>query len=156
MTIRSEIELLTKESKGKSLEAKVVVEKARTDKRLPALNKHLWGLSEADLAMEARLARAHRLIIRLNIVTVQGVSTRMLIHTNGTRGYQPTETVAQTPNLAIAKLLQLRGDIRRARDRLHNFSMILDPDVAASIDAALGTAERLTERPNYEVSGAVA
>lgn len=140
MSIRDEVELLMREAKG-PLTAEVGVERAKNKKRYPALHEHIWGTSEKELAQEARLARMHQLLIRIQITTAEGKTTRLYVHTRGVPGYQPLQHVVSNYNLAATKLAQLREDIGRARARLSGFAAALPGDVATEIDDALAVAE---------------
>ena len=145
MSIRSEIDVLIAESDGDPVTAEHVVDQARDAARFPALNEHLWRVSEATLAREARLARAHKLLIRIHVTSSEGTVTRLLMHTRDTKGYRRADLIAATPDLASIKLKQLAADIGRARERLRAFRSILPDDVADDIDAALRQAvERAT------------
>jgi hypothetical protein len=143
MSKRNEIEkLMTEcEAKGVTLTATYMVERARDEAEFPALNKHLWQVDEAILAQEARVSRAHRLLVTLHVTTGEGVTTRLLMHTRGTTGYQPVATVTGNPDLAATKLKQLTEDIGRARARLRAFQSALPEDVTEGIDEALEQAE---------------
>ena len=144
-SIRTEVEKLIKLAGDNALTAQAVVEAAKDEKTYPALHAHLWLVQEAKLAAEARLARAHHLLIRIQITTREGITTRLLVHTRDVEGYQPVALVAATPNLAKSKLAQLRADIGRARERLLSFSAILDPELIADVDNALRNAEKRLE-----------
>lgn len=144
MSMREEIQTIITEAEdaGMPITASAVVEKARDADQFPSLNKHLWQVPEADLASEARLHRAHRLLITMHVTIPEtGEKTRMLVHTNGVPGYQPISAVARVPDLALAKLRQLTEDIARARGRLRNFKASLPDDIATEIDEALEAAE---------------
>lgn len=143
MSKRDEIRQLTEAATatGEALTAEKVVEAARNEQTYPFLHAHLWGISEAELAGEARISRAHRLIISLHVTVGDGVTTRLLVHTRGVAGYHPYPAVAATPNLASMKLAQLTEDIARARGRLRSFRAVLPEEVSAEIDEALAQAE---------------
>lgn len=148
MSKRDEIQKLTEEcqDKGINLTAPYVVEAARDAAAYPGLHQYLWAPSEAVLANEARLTRVHRLMISLNITIGDGITTRLLMHTQGIDGYAPYSSIVRNPDLAASKLLQLTEDIARARGRLRAFREVLPEDVSTGIDAALETAElRATE-----------
>jgi hypothetical protein len=122
--------------------AEVVVERARDVQQFPALHAHLWAVAEADLAQEARVGRAHRLLITLKVTIPEtGESTRMMVHAQGMQGYQSLSSFTQKPDLMRVKLKQLADDISRARSRLAGFRSAIPDDVADEIDAALATAE---------------
>lgn len=129
------------ESRGASLTAPAIVEAAKDQKAWPSLYKHLWEVPETDLAMEARLARAHRLMISVTITTEEGVRTRLFLHTNQYDGYRPLDAVLSNKNLAGVKFAELTADISRARARLRSFRAMLPTDLAADIDADLERAE---------------
>lgn len=149
MSMREEIQSIITEAEdsGLSITAAAVVEKAKDAEQFPALNKHLWQVPEADLAQEARLTRAHRLLITMHVTIPEtGERTRMLVHTSGVPGYQPISAVARVPDLALAKMRQLADDIARARGRLRAFKAALPDDIATEIDEALQEAETRTNR----------
>ncbi len=143
MSARAEIKLMmeTATAAGKTLTAPEVVAAAKDAAQWPALNQHLWQVAEADLAAEARLARAHRLLIAIVVTTGDGVTTRANLHVDGAPGYVALSTVLSTPNLAMSKLQELTADINRARGRLRAFRAALPDDLADEIDAALQQAE---------------
>ena len=143
MSKREEIDKLTAEcgAKNLALTAPYMVEAARNAETYPNLHIYLWGPSEAILAAEARLTRAHRLLIAINVTIGDGVKTRHLMHIRGQDGYQPYTSVIRNPDLASLKLLQLTEDIARARGRLRAFREVLPEDVSAEIDTALEAAE---------------
>lgn len=159
MSARDELQRIIEEAetKGSSITAPFVVEKAKDAEKYPALNKHLWQVPEADLAAEARLSRAHRLLITMRVTVADtGETTRMLVHTAGTPGYQPIGTVTKTPDLAMAKMRQLAEDIARARGRLRAFKAALPDDIATEIDEALEQAETRTNEALRPVSAEAA
>jgi len=143
MSARLEIKRMMDESEaaGTSLTAPVVVEKAKNAEVWPALHKHLWSVPEADLASEARLARAHRLMISIEVTTEEGILTRMLLHTEGTPGYQSLDTIKGNKNLAALKLQELTQDISRSRAKLRAFKAALPSDLVDEIDEFLARAE---------------
>lgn len=140
MSIREEVEKLVEAAEG-NITAEHVVEQAKDKETFPALHKHLWEVSEADLAAEARISRAHRLLITVRVVTGEGETTRMLVHTRGVPGYRPLSSIVTNPDLAASKLTQLTEDIARARGRLRAFRAAIHEDIADAIDEALETAE---------------
>jgi hypothetical protein len=91
--------------------------------------------------MEARLTRAHRLLISIKVTTEAGITTRMFVHTRGTDGYQSLKSVSNNPDLAATKLGELTADIGRARARLRAFRAAIPDDIGDEIDEALETAE---------------
>lgn len=144
MSKRDEIEKLTQECQEKglpTLTAPYMVEAAQNAEAYPNLHAYLWAPSEAELAAEARLARAHRLMISLNITIGDGVITRLLMHTPGIGGYSPYSSVISNLDLAATKLRQLTEDIARARGRLRAFRSALPEDIGTEIDDALAKAE---------------
>ena len=143
MSMREEIRKLTAayETENKNITAEAIVEAAKDAKAYPFLHQHLWEVSAETLATEARVARAHRLLISVRIVTEEGNTTRLLMHTPGVPGYRQTSHVASSPDLAAIKLRQLTDDISRSRARLNEFRSIVPSDIADEIDAALSTAE---------------
>ena len=143
MSRRLEIEKLTQEldAKGAGLTAPLMVEATKDADAYPELHKYLWGASEAVLAAEARLTRAHRLLIAINVTIGDGVKARQFMHIRGTTGYQPYGTIIRNPDLAAVKLRQLTEDIARARGRLRAFRDVLPETVSAEIDEALEAAE---------------
>lgn len=144
MSMRDEIKQLSTEyeARGATLTADDVVRSAQDADKYPGLHDHLWGVSETILAHEARLARAHKLIISIRVVQEEGVESRLYIHTPGIAGYQPLKKVLATPDLAVARLQQLSADVGRARQRLREFRMLLPGEVADAIDASLEASER--------------
>lgn len=142
MTIRDEIDIITREAKaaGETLTAERVVASARKAKQFPLLHEHLWNVPEKDLAAEARLARAHKLIIRLTVTTEDGNNVRSFLHTRQEKGYRPISEVSVNTSLAAIKLQELTADIGRARQRLAAFRSVLSDVVADDIDAALARA----------------
>jgi len=146
--MRDEIRTLADdyEKQGRSVTAEIVVEAAKDAAKYPRLNEHLWQVAEADLANEARITRAHRLLISITIVSEEGATTRLLVHTPGTAGYRPLTSVVSSPDLASIKLRQLTDDIARSRGRLRDFKAFVPSDVADEIDAALEEAEQKANR----------
>ncbi len=142
MSIREEVEQIIAASKTENITAEQVVDAAKNRKKYPNLHKHLWEVPEPELAAEARIARAHRLLISVRVVTGEGQTTRMMVHTRGVPGYRPIESVTSNANLASLKLQQLTEDIARARGRLSAFKAMIAGDVADEIDEALETAEK--------------
>lgn len=142
MTIRDEINAINNEAEAASetMTAERVVEAARNAKRFPLLNEHLWKVSQSDLAAEARLARAHKLIIRLTVTTDDGNNVRSFLHTRQEKGYRSIATVSGNTSLAAIKLQELTADIGRARQRLAAFRSVLPEAVADDIDGALAQA----------------
>ncbi len=125
----------------KTLTAEYLVKAAKDGNTYPMLYAHLWSPSEAKLAAEARLARAHRLLITITVTVGEGVKTRLYWHTKGTKGYAKYEKILASKDLAQVKLDQLIEDIARARGRLRVFRALLPDSVAEEIDAALQAAE---------------
>lgn len=159
MSMREEIETIIRDAEATDsvVTATAVVEKARDAEKYPALNKHLWQVDEALLAQEARISRAHRLLITMRIVIPEtGETTRMLVHTPGTDGYRPINSVTKVPDLAMAKMRQLAEDISRARGRLRAFRAALPDELATEIDEALEQAEQRTNAALAPVSEASA
>lgn len=134
------------ELKGRTLTAEMLVEAAKSKRKYPKLHEHLWAVSEAELAMEARIQRAHSIIVQIRFTTEEGATTRTLVHTKGTKGYQPVQAVAANANLAALKLQQLAEDIGRAKDRLRNFKSILPFDVADEIEDLLERAQNRAQQ----------
>ena len=144
MSMRSELKTIieTQEAAEAAVTAAVVVERARDAAAYPDLNRHLWQVPDADLAAEARLARAHRLLITLHVTVAEtGETTRMLVHTTGVPGYQSMDSISRIPDLAAAKIKSLLEDIGRARARLRAFRAALPENVAIDVDEALEAAE---------------
>lgn len=141
MSRREEIESIIKDVGEDGITAETIVEKARNARKYPSLNEHLWAVSEEDLAMEARVMRAHKLMYTISVTTGAGERTRLLVHTRGVSGYQTLEKVVSTPDLAAAKLQQLAQDIARARARLRGFRSALPDAVADEVDELLARAE---------------
>lgn len=144
MSKRDEIERLTEEcaARGQPLTAPFMVEAAQDAETYPSLHEYLWVPSEETLAAEARLTRAHRLLISINVTIGDGIKTRHMMHIRGHEGYRPHDTIITNPDLAAEKLRQLTEDIARARGRLRVFRDILPEAVSLEIDAALEKAER--------------
>ena len=148
MSKRDEINKLMDDctTKGINLTGPYMVEAAQNAETYPALHEYLWAPSDAVLAAEARLTRAHRLLLAINVTLGDGVTTRHFMHVRGSTGYQPYSSVVRNPDLAALKLQQLTEDIARARGRLRAFREVLPEDVSTEIDAALEAAEtRATE-----------
>lgn len=156
MSLRSDVAKLIelRNAAGEPMTASFVVESARDAAAYPDLNRHLWQVPEADLAAEARLQRAHRLLITMTVTVAEtGDTTRMMVHTPGSPGYQSIEYVAKTPDIVVAKLRQLGEEIGRARARLRAFRAAISADVAAEIDDLLKEAEGKTaDAASSEVS----
>lgn len=144
MNMREEIRTLTAdhEADNKPVTAESVVEAAKDAAKYPALHEHLWAVSVETLATEARVARAHRLLISVRIVTEDGDSVRLLTHVPGMVGYQPSSRVASNVDLAAMKLAQLTIDIARSRARLREFKALLPAVIADEIDESLARAEQ--------------
>lgn len=142
--MRDEIRSITAEyeADNKAVTAEAVVEAAKDADKYPALHEHLWKVSADVLVTEARVARAHRLLISVRIVTEEGDSVRLLTHTPGIAGYRSTTHVAAQFDLAALKLRQLAEDISRSRARLREFKALVPGDVSNEIDSALEDAER--------------
>lgn len=145
MTTRAELEKLSDEAEaaGRSLTAEAVVEAAKDAKAFPELHTQLWAPSEAELAAEARLSRAHKMLISIRIITDEGSTSRMFVHTRSEPGYRPYEKVISSSDLAASKMRQLLQDIARARQRLASFKSLLDDTVAGELDDILARAERV-------------
>ena len=143
MSMRNEIKLITDayEAENRPITAEAIVEAAKNAETYPALNEHLWQVDAETLATEARLARAHRLLISIRIVTEEGNSTRLLTHIPGIAGYRSSGFIASQVDLAAIKLRQLTEDISRSRARLREFRSLVPSTVADEIDAALEAAE---------------
>ena len=153
MSRKSELDKII-EGNGGSITAEQVVQAARNKELYPELHAHLWEVPERELAEEARVARAHKLIIALRVVTEVGTTTRMMVHTIGTKGYQPAQAVAANVDLASMKLRQLAADVGRARERLRGFKAMLADDVADDIDKALDVATGAIERATAQETAA--
>lgn len=143
MSKREEIDRIADECAAKSmnLTAKYMVEAARDADTYPELNKYLWQVDTETLAAEARLDRAYRLLITINVTVGEGTRVRHMMHVRGMSGYQTYKTVASNPDLAALKLQQLTEDIARARGRLRAFREVLPEQVSMEIDEALEKAE---------------
>lgn len=148
MSMRDEIRTIADdyEKQGRNVTAEIVVEAANDAAKYPHLNEHLWQVPEADLVTEARIARAHRLLISIRVVSEEGATTRLLVHTPGTAGYRPITSIVGDVDLASIKLRQLTDDIARSRGRLRDFKAFVPSDIADAIDAALETAEQTASR----------
>lgn len=157
MTIRDEIKAINAEAEAanEALSAERVVAAARNAERFPALNEHLWQVPESELATEARIQRAHKLIIRLTVTTEGGNNVRSFLHTRNEKGYRSVDAVAASVNLATIKLRELTADIGRARQRLNAFRAALPDRVADEIDEALAQATARIEAAQA-ASGAAA
>lgn len=153
MSTRSEIDKLIAAARG-ALTAEAVVEAAKNAAKFPELHKHLWQVPEDELAQEARVQRAHKLLIRIRIVSEAGTTTRLLMHTPGVRGYQPTSTIVSIPDLANLKLQQLQADISRARERLRAFRSFIPDAISDEIDTALERAETAAKQTKTERASA--
>lgn len=146
-TLREEIDIIIGMSKsnGDSIKAEAVVEMAKNAEKFPALHKHLWEVPEEQLAAEARLQRAHKLLISIRVVTSDGHVTRMMVHTNSIEGYRPLTDVIASRDLAAEKLKQFSDDIGRARTRLHAFRSALNEDLVSELDDLLAKAQTKAE-----------
>ena len=120
MSLRTELKRVSEqfEARNQPLTADALVNEAQAAEAYPSLHAHFWGVSEAALAHEARLARAHRLIISIRVIVGDAPATRLLIHTQGETGYRTIDHVVKTFDLAAMKLRELQADIVRARARL--------------------------------------
>lgn len=160
MTLQNEMRLLVEEieKEGEAVAASLVVDRAKDSAKWPLLHKHFWEISEADLAQEAREARAHRLLIMLRVTIAEtGGTTRLMVHTRGQPGYASLPSVVSRPDLVALKLQQLREDIARARARLTAFRSALPDELADEIDAALAHAEQtMISRPTQSGAEAAA
>lgn len=158
MTLRNELKRASEqfEARNQPLTADALVKLAQDRaEEFPTLHSHFWGVSETVLAHEARLARAHRLIISIRVIVGEATETRMLVHTPGTPGYRPIENVVKTFDLAALRLRELQADIARARARLKEFQSLIPDEVALQIEDGLAAAERAAE-PRTTVMEAVA
>lgn len=144
MNMREEIRTYTAEceAQNKPVTADGVVEAAKDAEKFPALHEHLWAVSETTLAGEARITRAHRLLISVHVITEEGDRVRFLTHTPGLAGYRATTHVAAQVDLASMKLRQLTEEVARSRAKLREFRALVPSAVADEIDAALEQAER--------------
>ncbi len=148
MTLRNELKRASEqfEARNQALTADALVQLARDQAvEFPTLHAHFWEVAESALAHEARLARAHRLIISIRVIIGDATETRMLVHTPGTAGYRPIEDVVRTYDLAALRLRELQADISRARSRLREFQSLLPDAVALQIEENLASAERAAE-----------
>ena len=154
MSTREEITILSKAaaSRGETLTAESVVEAAKNATTYPSLHEQIWAVADADLVAEARLARAHRLIIRLTVVTDDGTTVRAFMHTREEKGYRPVSSLATNVSLASIKLAELTADIGRARHRLAGFKSILPAEITDEIDAALSRADDMIKRATASTS----
>jgi hypothetical protein len=147
MSTDSELKKMMEDLKGQPLTVDHAIERCRkAPATFPELHRKIWDRDESELAMEARRNIMHRLIIRMQMTTTEGVRHRWTVHTRTVPGYQKTETVRQDYNLAHAKLLELRQRVAAARERLRSFTMILSPDVAEEIDGHLAQVESIISR----------
>lgn len=144
MSMRNEIRELADhyEQQQKALTAEMVVEASKDAERFPHLNKHIWQEAEDTLLKEARIARAHKLLISVKITTEEGTTTRLMVHTPGLVGYRSYTHVATTFDLASVKLRQLIDDVSRARARLKEFRAVVPSEVIDDIDAHYEAAEK--------------
>jgi hypothetical protein len=157
MNMRTELKRASEqfEARNQPLTADALVDLAKSQADYPALHAHFWGVSETALAHEARLARAHRLIISIRVIIGDAPPTRLLVHTAGSQGYRPIDHVVKTFDLAAQKLMELQNDIARSRSRLREFRSLLPDDIAIQIDERLSEAERLTQlAPERALQGA--
>lgn len=155
MSAREEIQRIIEEAETDIITAEHVVEEARDAEKFPTLNKHLWEPDEADLAMEARVMRAHKLIYTIKVTAGEGERTQLLVHTRGIPGYQPLSSVVGNTDLAAMKMQQLTQDIARARGRLRSFRAAIPNAVADEVDDLLAKAEaKASGIPMLEVAAA--
>lgn len=156
MTIRSELEQLSKKAERKDapLTAQAVVEAAKNARQYPELHHELWAPDVEELAAEARLQRAHRLIISIRITSIEGPTVRMLVHTSAEPGYRPHDTVVSSLDLASVKLRQLAANITRARRQLAAFRSMLPDDIAIELEDLLVRAERVATPRRDELKAA--
>jgi hypothetical protein len=149
MSRKTEIDTLATEAeaKGIPLTAERVVDAAKNAESFPELHAFLWEVAESELAAEARLSRAHKLLISIRIVTEDGVDTRFMVHTGREAGYRPLTSVVTQFDLASVKLKQFANDVSRARMRLREFRSLIDPAVADQIEANLKAAEEIASKP---------
>lgn len=147
MSISDEVRQLAEAytKSGRTLFAEDIVYESENKEKWPSLHAHLWGVSEAKLAQEARISRAHRLLIKIKITTETGHRTRYFVHTPGNPGYAPVERVVSDFDLAAVKLRQLGEDIKRAHARFADFKSALPAAVAIHIDESIAESERRIE-----------
>lgn len=132
---------------GESLTAEAMVQAARDKRAYPQLNAHLWGPSEKQLAMEARINRATKLIISIKVTVEPGYTTRSIIHVKDNPGYYSKQVVEANPNLAEIHLQRVRDDIMRAILRYQAVATFLDPEITGPLGEALRAAWVSTFKP---------
>lgn len=154
MSMREEVQKIIEEADVETITAELVVEAAKDAKKYPGLYRHLWEVPEPDLAMEARVMRAHKLIYTINITSGEGETTRLLVHTRGIPGYKPIGSIVGNRDLAALKLQQLTEDIGRARARLRGFRAAIPDAVADEVDDLLAKAEAKASGAKEEVTEA--
>jgi hypothetical protein len=144
MSMREEVRKIAEiyNQEGRAIMAAQIVEEAKDKDKYPSLHAHLWEVAADVLADEARIARAHRLLISIHFTTEEGVTTRLLMHTPGQIGYRPATHVARSVDLAALKLRQMAEDIGRARARFRDFKAIVPSEVADEVDQLLEQAEK--------------
>jgi hypothetical protein len=125
-------------SAGKTLLAEDVVKWAKSKKDYPDLYEHLWGESEDVLLAEARLSRAHRLIISIKTTVEPGRETRVYVHTKSEPGYYSKEQVESDPNLVEIHMQRLRDDIWKVLQKYRACAAFLD-------ERAVGLGRKLEE-----------
>lgn len=133
------------EGEGQTVTAEAIVERAKNIEDWPLLHAHFWEVSEAELAQEARVQRAHRLLIMLRVTVAEtGSTTRFMVHARGSSGYTSMPAAQQKTDLMLIKLRQLHEDVGRARARFNSFRAALPDDLADEIEAVLLAAEQAT------------
>src|SRR5262245_49011120 len=136
MSKQDEIQKMIATRHGRNITAEDVVEAAKDADAYPQLNHYLWKESEATLAKEARLARAHRVLVVIRMPVGDGLTSRVLLHSRGVKGYRHITSITRDKDLAVSKLKELMDDIGRARGRLRAFRACIPDDLAAEIDEA--------------------
>jgi hypothetical protein len=148
MSITEEIRKLAAEMGG-NLSAPIVVESAKDKAKWPKMHERLWAAGLEELAMEARLARASQMIIRIEITHDDGPSVRQFVHIRGTPGYQTIDQLIAQPDLAAIKIIQIQEDIARMRSRLGALAALV-PGTAKAIDTHLARAQKAAALPRKQ------
>lgn len=119
--------------RGETLTARAVVEAARDAKQYPKLHDHIWQADDETLLDEARLTRAHQVIMRIRVEVIDGGKVRGMIHIQGTPGYQSTAHVVSNFDLAAAKAREYLHRLRSDQQRFDVFFQMMSPKFATRV-----------------------
>ena len=149
MTRQTEIEKIIAlyHQKNKNITAEDLVLEAKSSTKYPKLWEYLWGVPEGELAQEARLARAHRLLIITKTYDEDsGQVTKLVLHTGKERGYRHYQDVVHDADLALTYLKGLSADVDRCIQQFNSFKKLLPNDVALEIEDAFARTKTATEK----------